>query len=509
MDQSVANNRCKYCKEELTLYQECLTCINCNEGTHTKCSKKGSVPGGLSGDVFFKYTCSECSSTSTEVFVRDKMPWVQVITLILHHMQTRTPGLARKGYFHWKTHIATFITKYWDVLFSKDFKRKKKWMGTVAGALSHNSPLIFSSGTSAVNDQGWWTLTYPQLLPKIIVDINSEFISKKLKYKENKVLIYSDVNLFEEIAVEKGIKREFLETVNNSEISKMVFVKESIPDSSSKKIRSEIEKINEASPKKYIKLDNHIDQVNKKSDLIMDKNKLYKKPGNFLDPFIHYNTSLKSISHFIGAKLSVKLTGTIREELILSPYSGLYLKPYILRDTESFPTWLQLMAEIQLKGNEKNENFILQPRYPIDYTYVQPSHIPAINSLCNQFFWEGIDLTESLQYPDFSCVALYKKLIVAFGFIVPNVNVNENYLSFIFTRPGWRNAGLGRFIIYHLIQTSLGKDITLHVSITNAALLLYQKFGFKVENVELGFYDKYLRRDTTESKHAFFCRLER
>lgn len=60
-----------------------------------------------------------------------------------------------------------------------------------------------------------------------------------------------------------------------------------------------------------------------------------------------------------------------------------------------------------------------------------------------------------------------------------------------------------------LFQTCSGKDITLHVSISNPALFLYQKFGFKVEKVVLDFYDKYIRRDTKESKHAFFCRLER
>lgn len=55
----------------------------------------------------------------------------------------------------------------------------------------------------------------------------------------------------------------------------------------------------------------------------------------------------------------------------------------------------------------------------------------------------------------------------------------------------------------------MSKDITLHVSINNPALFLYQKFGFKVENVILDFYDKYMRRNSSESKHAFFCRLER
>lgn len=136
-------------------------------------------------------------------------------------------------------------------------------------------------------------------------------------------------------------------------------------------------------------------------------------------------------------------------------------------------------------------------------------------------------VTESLQYPDFSCVVLYKRLIVAFAFLVPNVTHTENYLSFIFTRPYWRNCGIAKFMVYHLIQvttetiifrliilkflfqTSLGKDIILHVSIDNPALFLYQKFGFKVENVVLDFYDKYYRSDVKGSKHAFLCRLER
>lgn len=137
-------------------------------------------------------------------------------------------------------------------------------------------------------------------------------------------------------------------------------------------------------------------------------------------------------------------------------------------------------------------------------------------------------VTETLQYPDFSCVVLYKRLIIAFAFLVPNVTHTENYLSFMFTRPYWRNCGIATFMMYHLIQvgcnnvmsfmnvtyitilqTSFGKDITLHVSIDNPALFLYQKFGFKVETVVLDFYDKFYRSDVKESKHAFLCRLER
>ncbi|CAH2013150.1 unnamed protein product [Acanthoscelides obtectus] len=229
------------------------------------------------------------------------------------------------------------------------------------------------------------------------------------------------------------------------------------------------------------------------------------------DPFCHYNTSLNKLAYLRGTSLYTKLTGGIRQEPFLSPYSEIYLKPYIRRDTEIFPPWLKLMAEIQLTVNAKYDSeYELPPRAPLDYTYVQPEHIPAINSLCNQFFWPGIDLTDSLKYPDFSCVVLYKRLIVGFAFLVPDVSHTENYMSFCFTRPGWRNCGIGRFMVYHLIQTSLGKDITLNVSINNPALFLYQKFGFKVEKVVLDFYDKYLICDYNDkSKHAFFCRLER
>ena len=41
--------------------------------------------------------------------------------------------------------------------------------------------------------------------------------------------------------------------------------------------------------------------------------------------------------------------------------------------------------------------------------------------------------------------------------------------------------GIGTYMIYHLIQTCLGKDVTLHVSVTNPAMLMFQKFGFKPE----------------------------
>lgn len=55
----------------------------------------------------------------------------------------------------------------------------------------------------------------------------------------------------------------------------------------------------------------------------------------------------------------------------------------------------------------------------------------------------------------------------------------------------------------------MGKDVTLHVSASNPAMLLYQKFGFKTEEYILDFYDKYYPVDSNECRHAFFLRLRR
>lgn len=67
---------CKYCFKPVDLlYAEWLTCIICNNNVHISCLKRQSTPGGLLGDIFFKYTCAECTDNNIEVFNRDKMTW--------------------------------------------------------------------------------------------------------------------------------------------------------------------------------------------------------------------------------------------------------------------------------------------------------------------------------------------------------------------------------------------------------------------------------------------------
>ncbi|XP_071494380.1 cysteine-rich protein 2-binding protein-like [Diadema antillarum] len=194
---------------------------------------------------------------------------------------------------------------------------------------------------------------------------------------------------------------------------------------------------------------------------------------------------------------------------IISPYTARVLKPFIRRDTESRPLKLRLLQEVLEHRQRVEPSFRPPPLAPVDYCYVRPQHIPSINALCREFFWPGIDLSECLHYPDFSVVALYRKVVIGFGFMVPDVKYNEAYISFLFVHPEWRGAGIGTFMVYHLIQTCMGKDVTLHVSASNPAMLLYQKFGFKQEELFLDFYDKYYPEDNQECRHAFFLRLRR
>ncbi|XP_050506057.1 cysteine-rich protein 2-binding protein [Diabrotica virgifera virgifera] len=538
---------CKYCTEQLKLSEdEGLECTVCKKNVHLRCLKRGAVPGGLSGDTFFTFICLECSVNQAENFTRTKLSWLQVIVLVLYHLQHKSPGLARKGFFHWRHHVATFVDRNWEILFPSDQKRKKKWMGTIAGTLSHFNRYIFLSGITVFNEPAFWALMYPKISPLTVSIVYSAMILEKQNMKNRKEILAPDAELFysflskfvddpeliknfNSITVHNNITVGCTQQVMDNKPSQAMDVdvednqKEVKPKFNYKRKKAKflgfntrkLTKLTQTSVNSLfpddimnVNLDSSDNTITSSPEPKQEETKA-KETLKLLDPFCHYNTSLNSIARARSLTLQAKLTGGIRQELILSPYSGIYLKPYIRRDVETFPTWLKLMAEIQVTANKSNKDYRLPPRGPIDYAYVQPEHIPAINSLCNQFFWPGIDLTETLQYPDFSCVVLYKRLIIGFSFLVPDVKNTENYMSFLFTRPGWRNCGIAKFMIYHLIQTSLEKDITLHVSMNNPALLLYQRFGFKVENVVLGFYDKFLRSEVNDSKHAFLCRLER
>ena len=171
-----------------------------------------------------------------------------------------------------------------------------------------------------------------------------------------------------------------------------------------------------------------------------------------------------------GCSFQTRLFGRDHQELkpIKSPFTGRMLKPFIRRDYKTEPLKVKLLREILQKTNPD----VIPERHPIDYMYVRPNHIPSVNHLAREFFWPGIDrefkvvvvehlfkslisVSECLQFPDFSCVAVYRKIVVGFAFLVPDVSYVEAYVSFVFTHPEWRNVGIAKFMLYHLIQVQI------------------------------------------------------
>ena len=214
--------------------------------------------------------------------------------------------------------------------------------------------------------------------------------------------------------------------------------------------------------------------------------------------------------HYLSGELSSS------PQPFTSPYTARKLKPFIFRTTEIVPLRAKLNAEIinhPLARRNANENDIassqsLAPKKSVDFCYLQEHHMPAVNSLVSRFFWP-VDLTECLQYPDFTCVVLYGKLLIGCAFMTPDVKVNEAYISFLLVHPDFQRSGIGRIMLYHLIQSCFGKDVTLHVSVDNPAMILYQRFGFKAEKFCLDFYERYYPPQHYLSKHAYFMRLRK
>lgn len=110
---------------------------------------------------------------------------------------------------------------------------------------------------------------------------------------------------------------------------------------------------------------------------------IQNKGSRILDRFVSHHSK-------VGA-FEQRLQGLNESPAINSPYTNRLLKPFIRRDMTTKPLWLKLQDELFAKLNKNNSNLTIPTKAPIDYSYIRPQHIPALNSLCNQFFWPGID----------------------------------------------------------------------------------------------------------------------
>ncbi|KAI0825783.1 hypothetical protein BC629DRAFT_1275565 [Irpex lacteus] len=150
----------------------------------------------------------------------------------------------------------------------------------------------------------------------------------------------------------------------------------------------------------------------------------------------------------------------------------------------------------------------IESKAPIEYVTLQRWHLPQIHDMLARAFWAGIDVSDSLDYSPEKCtvVAVYKKLVVGVALIS---SPQETYITYLAVKPGWENAQIATCMLYHLISLNPRKDILLHVSINNPAVLLYNRFGFKAEEFIVGFYEDYLDSKSRASKNAFRLRLRR
>lgn len=81
-----------------------------------------------------------------------------------------------------------------------------------------------------------------------------------------------------------------------------------------------------------------------------------------------------------------RLAGACLYDLFYSPHTERILHPFIYRNKSSVPPWVKLMSELQYEVNG-----IMPSRSSIDYCYLRPQHIAAVNGLLQCMFWPGID----------------------------------------------------------------------------------------------------------------------
>ncbi|XP_017469362.1 PREDICTED: cysteine-rich protein 2-binding protein isoform X2 [Rhagoletis zephyria] len=745
---------CSYCKQPVADEDDYLECVECEYLVHAKCLRT-CRPGDLLGDIFFDFTCADCMnlqynapSTSSsakaavprENFVRQRMSWFMIVALALYNLSVKSKGLSHHGFFHWRSHIVSFINKNWDFLMEPGTRRRKNWFGSISGNLSHYSPDFFLSGQETIQKLGWWRLAQTNLTPKMIHRKYEEFSQKRAQMRSDKRgqedadnsdeeqheskrrrQIYSDDEIppitdgcsrtmpymgrtpkvakqldivdddiknfhqqqplntvqssLMDFLAENLANDDFFSTLPNSATETLVggddkngFLPlletqndnvglfdtseakynpnsavyesntvypvadklksfydseqhgdqktssvlsiEQFPQEDSMQTSSEdsnddddeyqpriiqvtnFQELNQSPKKdkagsieetllhkfgqeikKEVKSDAEQSEAEDKHSTKKDENYGHTagatqpesenegegvasilgacKPSLFtkvprrnwpwlveesdeaeeeakMKPF-EQNESLIPISEYeeiellhklrkifsmeeqckiqipafirrfyrklcvrewkrehgkplfnlddhINGKCNVshdakskiidryqqlislsseskrksfyaRIAGSFDYEMFESPYSHRILHPFIYRDKEIAPPWLKLMCELQFKVNGEYPF-----RSPIDFCYVRPNHIAAVNALLQTSFWPGIDMSECLSYPDYSVVALYKKLVVGCGFLVPDVGFNEAYISFMAVRPNWQRCGIGTFMLYHLIQ---------------------------------------------------------
>ena len=81
----------------------------------------------------------------------------------MYNLKRLNPDIARDEFYHWKLHVAAFLEQNWTTLFGPQMKKRKTWLGTISGTMSHWSGVIFRSGLTTLKESGWWKLISDEL----------------------------------------------------------------------------------------------------------------------------------------------------------------------------------------------------------------------------------------------------------------------------------------------------------------------------------------------------------
>ncbi|OQR77650.1 cysteine-rich protein 2-binding protein-like [Tropilaelaps mercedesae] len=656
-----------YCKTATVDPLMMVICEGCGLYFHQNCFHKGRF-STLLGDKFIEFYCESCGSSqdlhsdsqkvnsqkpesgiespslvSRERITRKPHTWVTAVALALFNLHMTCSHESRKGYFQWREQVCRYIEERWNEFFF-DRKKAPKWQGAVACTLSTNTGVLFQSGVTEIDEQGWWKLIVNvppdpknpiphrgsgrrRRVPGDEAHLTAVELGPRIRKRpalDGHVLHTTTASTSREAFSRRGLEnsntgkmlgRRSLEIAGSRSVSRVeklerppTFDDIAMKQSGSKlepicRSLSEVRKstamtfrngnsswqgLNDPSAVGHekqiavsakpmsLKSENHlleslkalvvrgiklernelrllnklrVRQIKRKKglplfDLDKEVARLLVRPSTqsksdsmheMLDQFVHTNvistTSVQTDGDNIrDVSFATKLLGSKAANSSLSgfrsPYTQRLLKPYIFRDLKPDYPRIKLMQEIHsyVLSTERHtpcSNGVGYEVLPVDLVYIRPQHVAVINSICRSFFWAGIDLTGQLVYPEFSVVALYGKLVIGFACMAPLANCNEAYLSFLWTHPHFRRRGLARCMLYHLSQSCMGRDIVLHVAITNPAVFLYQSFKFKVEKLCLNFYDKYLPmpparkcvhninpQTSKENRHALYMRLK-
>lgn len=128
----------------------------------------------------------------------------------------------------------------------------------------------------------------------------------------------------------------------------------------------------------------NIDKFNKK---LFEVSNASSTPA-LLDRFHHLIAASGNFSS--GTKTNetfmARLAGTCQYDLFISPHTERVLHPFIYRNDTCMPAWVKMMCELQYEVNGE-----MPSRASIDYCYLRPQHIAAVNGLLQRMFWPGID----------------------------------------------------------------------------------------------------------------------